>query len=157
MNEKYSKSEVLLEAIVKILKEDDTNTGNTVREMNNTVADRIYRSHINENLSYPNVVIGVDEYNSNLGLPSGKFTVEIKVSVLQSEPYSFSVLDRIGSRIEFLLNKKTSSINLASSKNLRCRIFNKVSGLVTSDDLIKVNKKTILFDVICDDEILVCT
>lgn len=157
MNEKYSKSEVLIEAIVKILKDDNTNTGNIVREINYHAADRIYRKHVADKMTYPNIMISVDEFNNNLGLPSGRFSVEFKINVLQSEPYSFSVLDRIGSRIEFLLNKKTSQLNLATSKNLRCRLFNKASGLVTSDDLIKVNIKTLLFDAICDDEILVCS
>jgi hypothetical protein len=157
MNELESKSEILYSSIYSILKNDDTNTGKTVREINFYVADRIVRKYLRHNFGNPKILMEITEQVSNLGLPTAKYLLELTAVVDETENYALTIIDRICSRIEFLFNKKQTSINLVyPSKNLRCRTINKMSAIPSYDGLEKVHKKNIIFDIIVDDENLEC-
>ncbi len=157
MNELESKTEILYSSIYKILKDDDANTNNTLREIHYYVKDRIIRKNLRHNLINPKILMEITEQISDLGLPTAKYLLELTVVVDETEQYALTILDRITSRVEFLLNKKQASINLAyPSKNLRCRTINKISGITSYDGLQKIHQKNIMFDLIIDDENLQC-
>ncbi len=159
MNMKESKTNILLEAVRSIFIADTTNTGFTSREINFYVGQRIYRTRMENHESFPQITMDVDEYESELSLPSNRNLLTIQVHVKKDSQYALTVLGNLSNRIEYLLNKKPSSINLAvdSSKKLRCRLINKISGLLTTDELKEVHTKTLIFEVVLGDEILSCS
>lgn len=157
MNSIESKTEVLYSSVYKILKNDKTDTGHTVREINFYVEGRIVRKNLRQNLENPKILMEITEQPSNLNLPTAKYLLELTAVVNETENYALTILDRIVSRIEFLLNKRPASMNLAyTSKNLRCRTINKTSAIPYYDGLQKIHYKNIMFDIIVDDENLEC-
>jgi len=157
MNESESKTDVLYSSIYKILKDDNTNTAKTVREIEYHVADRIIRSNLRHNLANPKILMEVIESQTNLTLSTEKYMLILTVVVDMDMTYALTVLDNISARVEFLINKKPVSINLAySSKNLRCRLINKTSGITSTDALKMIHQKHIMFDVVLDDEVIEC-
>lgn len=159
MNVVESKTNILLEAVRNLFIADTTNTGYTSREINYYVGQRIYRTRMEIGDSFPQITLDVDEYESELALPSQRCLLTIQAHVKKDAPYALTSLGNLSNRIEYLLNKKPSSINLAvnNSKKLRCRLINKISGLLTTDELKEVHTKTLIFDVILGDEILSCS
>jgi hypothetical protein len=108
--------------------------------------------------AFPKITMDVDEYESENNLPTQKSLLTIQAHIKKNDSYALTSLGNLSNRIEYLLNKKPASINLAvSSKKLRCRMINKISGLLTTDELKEVHTKTLMFDVVMDDEILSCS
>lgn len=157
MNLKESKSNILMEAVRTILVGDTTNTGYTSREIAYYCGTRIFRTRTEDDSAFPKITMDVDEYESELALPSSRCLLTIQAHVKKDMSYALTNLGNLSNRIEYLLNKQIASINLAvSSKKLRCRLINKVSGLLTTDELKEVHTKTLIFDVVLDDETLNC-
>jgi len=157
MNVKESKTNILLEAVYKILSEDSANTGYTMREMNFYVGDNINRPRLEMGAEFPQVTFEVDEYETDLLIPTQKYQLTVSGHVKKDMAYAQTTLDNLTARIEYLLNKKPSSLNLAvPSKKLRCRLINKISGLKTTDELKEVHTKNLIFEVVLDDEIIQC-
>lgn len=155
MNELESKNSVLYSSVIKLLKDDNVSTGNIVKEINFYVGSRIIRKNLRQKIKNPKILIDILDQPSDLSLPSGKYVLSTTVVVNTDDTYALTELDNISARVEFLLNKKSASLNLAySSKNLRCRLINKVSGITSSDLLKKIHQKVTMFDVTLDDETL---
>jgi hypothetical protein len=152
-NEKYSKSKVILEAVRSILVADNSNTGNEVREIEYYCSDRIHRGNLRTKSAFPQITFGIDEGYDELNLPSGHYYLSVSAHERFDSKYPQETLDNISSRIAFLLNKKPNQLNLATSKNLRCRLIVKISALLVQDYTNKVFTKSINFRMICGDEI----
>ena len=157
MNESFSKVELMLTAIRTILVDDVYNTYKEVREIKYYAKDRIFRSNLNSKEIFPQIILSVDEMDSNIALPTQRMMLNISIYVNKNDSNAHTTLDRISSRIEFLLNKKNNNINnVEPNKNLRCRKIIKVSAITSIDNLMDVISKTIIFDIIVDDEIIIC-
>ena len=157
MNLAESKTNILLEAVRTLFISDTVNTGYASREIAYYVGQRIYRTRMEDVSEFPKITLDVDEYESELSLPSQKCMLTIQAHVKKDMSYALTNLGNLSNRIEYLLNKKPSSINLVvNSKKLRCRLINKISGLLTTDELKEVHTKTLIFDVVLGDEILSC-
>lgn len=158
MNETYSKSLVLMEAVRSILIADTTDTHKTVREIKHYVSQRVYQSHLpNPSVLLPEITLYVDDGPSSLSLSSGTYYLNIKVWVSEDATTPNETLDNITARIEFLLNHKHEDLNGAvSSKSLRCRMIVKESSQKISDPVLKVLTRHIIYYIICDDEIITC-
>lgn len=157
MNLTEDKTNILMEAVRTVLISDTVNTGYTTREIKYYVDTRIYRTRQEDSSVFPKITMDVDEYESELSLPSARYLLTIQAHVKKDMSYALTALGNLSNRIEYLLNKKPSSINLVvNSKKLRCRLINKISGLLTTDELKEVHTKTIIFEVVLGDEILNC-
>lgn len=151
-----SKVNILLEAVYKILSADSTNTGVTMREITHYTTN-ISRKKIEQQSTFPQITFEVDEQESELLLPSQSYLLTVSAHVKKDMQYALTSLDNLTARIEYLLNKKPSSINLAvSGKNLRCRLINKISGMKVTDELKEVHTKNLIFEVVLGDEIISC-
>ena len=154
-NETYAKENVLLEAARTLLVNDNSNTGNTVREIQFYCADRIERDHTPAKTDFPKITLSVAHGLTHLGLPSGSYFLNVTGHFEISDQNSLTKLSRMMARAFFLLNKKFDDLNVAvSGKNLRCRQILMLSSDTNRDELLKHYVKTSRFSVICDDEIL---
>lgn len=151
-NEQYSKSKVILEAVRSIMTDDDANTGNELREIQYYCADRVYRGNLRVKSDFPQISMRVEEGLDELNIPSGEYFLEVSSHEKFDANSPQDVLDGISSRIQFLLNKKPDQLNLATSKNLRCRLIIKLSALLIEDYVNRVFTKTIRFRTVCGDE-----
>ena len=157
MNITESKSNILMEAVYKILTTDTADTGLKSREISHYCSNRVFRSKLLVSPIFPLITMETDEIGGELLLPSQRFLLTVQAHVKKEMEYALTSLDNLSNRIEYLLNKNTTSINLAvSSKKLRCRLINKVSALLTTDELKEVHTKSIQFDVVIGDELLQC-
>ena len=68
--------------------------------------------------------------------------------------YAKTKLSNMAARAIYLLDKQSDQLNLASSKNLRCRLISKMSSIESQDLLDKLYSNLITFRVVCDDEII---
>lgn len=151
-NESYSKSKVVLEAVRSILVSDNVNTGNEVREIDHYCGDRIYREYTKPKKTFPQITLAIEEDISGIVLPTGGYFLEIKVHTAFDQHSPLDTKDNITARILFLLENKPASLNLATSKNLRCRLINKMSVHPTQDFIEKTYINVIRFKLICDHE-----
>lgn len=152
MNEEYSKSKVILESVRSILIGDNQNTGNDVREISHYCGNRIFRGKLRSKQQFPQITINTDEGFNDIVIPSGYYFLEVNSHVVYDSKSPQDTLDDIATRVIFLLDRKSSQLNLATSKNLRCRIIQKMSSMSIEDDLDRVYTRTIRFKMICDDE-----
>jgi len=155
-NESYSKDEIILAAVREILLGDNAATGNDVGSIDSYVSNRIQREDVHVVIDFPRIDLSVEEGGAEVGLPTRRYFLVIKPRTHMDENTSpQTTLDRIGARIDFLLNNKPASLNAtaaASGKNLRCRLLIQESALRVPDAVDRFYSKIMRYRVICDDE-----
>lgn len=151
-----SKEEVLLQAVRKLLVDDNADTGKTVREIDYYVGDRIYLTDKNiDNATFPQIILSVDAAEDELGLPTGNYVLDVRTYVNIDDEYAKTKLKRIDARVLVLINKRSDSLNSAvTGKNLRCRLIVKMSSLETTDPIAHLYIKRTSYRVILDDEVI---
>lgn len=153
-NKLFAKENVLLQSVIQILIQDNTNTNAEIREIHHYVADRIFRSFVDKKKENPQIVIAIQDNGDSVSLPTGSYIVMITAFVPMSHPFAPDVLSNLTARISYLLNKNEDNLNnIVPSKHLRCRRMLKFSLVDNNDYLdLEIYGKNILFDVVCDYE-----
>lgn len=152
-NTTEAKTNILLEAVKKILSDDNSTLSTTMKAIHYYIADNIMRKRLEQIVDYPAVTMDVDEQGTDLLIPTQKYLLTVSAHVKKTMAYAQTELDNLTARIEYLLNKKPASINLAvASKKLRCRLINKISGVKVTDELKEIHSKHLMFEVVLDDE-----
>lgn len=151
MNESYSKELSLLESFITILSNDNTDTGKDVREITYYVSDRIFRE-FNGGDNFPQINIEVNNDGANIGIPSAEYTAYFRVYNSYGNNYPQDTIDRICTRIIFLLNKNYNLINETINKSIKCRFINHLATQRDDRIEIQVYGKVVIFNLICDDE-----
>ncbi len=152
MSNVEAKEEVLYEALKSIIISDNVDTGQTVRELHFYIADRISREQKRTADANPQMTMLVEHAGDEEAIPSGSYFVEIRSYVHFDYDYPLTTVGRIESRMLTLINKKPNILNLATSKNLRCRLCVKTSSIPTVDQIARLHIKVTRFRLICDDE-----
>lgn len=163
-NVNYAKENVILEAVRSILVADNGTLSSDVKSIHQYVADRIIRKKAfleppEESL----ITMEVISRGGNYNLPSSSWFLTITaINPMEAEPIvagsnAQDDVANMSQRIEYLLNKKHDDLNNSvPTKNLRCRLINRISLLPTDDEKLKLYKRDIVFEMITDDEILDC-
>lgn len=156
MNKNYSKNELILIGVRKLLVDDNTNTGAEVREIQFYCEDRIYRTDLNHAATFPQILMEIDSMDSSILIPTSKFILTIKICIKRGTSGANMVLDRMATRVEYLLNRQHEKINIAAdlAKNLRCRMIRKISAIRATDMIMDIITEIIMFEIVLDDEIL---
>ncbi len=146
----YSKPNVLAQAIVSLLRNDNTDTLQEVREVHFYVADRIYRGHQIIEREYPHISFEIFTSEQSISLPTGEFFVEIMSYAKFSDAEPLTKLDHLNARIVHLLTP--DNLNAATSKRLRCRIVQVTDIVFGHIDVAELHRNTITLRVQCDAE-----
>ena len=150
-----SKSEVIISAVRELLLGDNAATGNDVDSIDSYVSNRISRVDTNIDVNAPKIDLGVEEGQADLDLPTRTYFLTVAPITHMDGDVPQTTLDRISSRIDFLLNNKPSSLNgtsTATGKNLRCRLIIQESALRVPDTIERTYTKVLRYRVVCDDE-----
>jgi hypothetical protein len=143
-----------MEAVRKVLVADTASTGYSVPSIASSVSTRIFQGHTpNPTVTYPMITMTVDEGPSDLLIDTSQCYLNLRIWVQESADKAPNVLDAISTRIEYLINKKPEVLNqIVSSKKLRCRLIYRQSSVRSSDPVLEVITKHMIFFVILDDE-----
>jgi hypothetical protein len=157
MNQNVSKINLILGTVRDILIGDTTPVESSaeVKELNSYIAGRVYRSwSYNPDVKvFPQVTMICTDGASNLNLPSGKYSLDIKIWESFDASYPQTTIENISTRIDFLLNKQEKKLNLSNS-TLRCRQILRMDSINSTDVIDRLYTKTLYYNLICDDEIL---
>lgn len=157
MNISEAKTEIILMSSRKIFVDDNLSTGNPVDAIGEIIGDRIYRSSLPIGDVYPHIVQWVDELDDQIVLSSGRFMFNVRIYFEMETTQARDELDRTAERVIYLLNKKPLVMNSQySDKNLRCRKILKQSNTFASDAIKQLFFRTIVFEMICDNELINC-
>lgn len=152
------KANLILQAAIKILTDDNANTGFALREIEFYVADRIQQEDSRVQIDFPKIDVFVEDGVAEIALPTMEFFLEIIPKTKIETAGSKTDLNRIAARTAFLLDGKPESLNAAllavSAIPLRCRLLQKQSALRTTDAVLGIYFNTVRFFVQCDDEII---
>ncbi len=154
-NEAFSKTEIIVAAARTILLGDNAVTGNTVGSIESYAANRIQREDLEVKVEFPKIDLSCEEGSAEISLPSRMYFLTVKPRTHMDGTTPQTTLDRLATRIDFLLNNKPSSLNGASTatgKNLRCRLLIQESALRIPDSVERTYTKVMRYRVICDDE-----
>ena len=157
-NVSEDKRNLIFQAAIKILVDDNADTSLAMREIEFYVNDRIQQEDSRVQVDFPKIDILVEDGASEISLPTSEFFLEIVPKTQIAIAGSKTDLNRITGRSMFLFDGKPESLNASlaavSSIPLRCRLLQKQSALPITDAVLGIYSNTIRFLVQCDDEII---
>jgi hypothetical protein len=157
-NVNYSKENVILQAVRTLLVADNGTLTGDVKSIHTYCEDRIIRKKIfteapGESLATMEVVSN----GGDVGLPATRWFLTVTAIIPMDATNSQDNVSNFAERISILLNKKAMNLNNAVlTKNLRCRLINRLAILNADDEVLKIYKRDVNFELIIGDEILEC-
>jgi len=157
MNQNYAKENVILEAIRTILVGDNAILTTQVKSIHQYCEDRIIKkTAFTEPPGNTLIMMEIIRRGGQDGIPSSNWFLTITAVIPMDSLNAQDIVVEMASRIEFLLNRKPANLNsvVSSTKYLRCRYINHIGTIPVDDDVKKLYKRDVTFDIIVDDEIM---
>lgn len=151
----YSEDNLLLEAVRTLLVDDNSNTGESVREIHHYCEDRIVRSNLKTLVNRPCITMYTVGGPSDLGLPTRQYMLHLTVNTDIETESSQDILNNLAQRVIDLLDEKPKSLNDKVSENLRCRLVVLISNNFISDEDKGLNKRELIFRITLQKQITI--
>lgn len=153
-NVSYSKLNLIIGTSRAVLVNDNTNTGNEVREITYYVNPKnIVRSNQLIKNKLPEIAIEDEQGAEDIRIPSSDYMMTIGAYYSMDESLALDKLSNLVQRIKLLIKPDVMNA-IWTGRKLRCRQVNILNDVSDDNAELKYYGRKILFHLICDDEII---